>query len=300
VTGADPAASFGLDETTATLFGVVFPPNAVRAVVRPVFPGRGPTLPLYDERIEGGALPTDTEVIVSASRNADFWEYVESAIQAGRIQRAERWSWKLRIQFQHQDGALSNPVVTQEAFEFYRAQGAGGGRGGSTVEERLIALAERLVGAVSAVQVACISSVKEGIAAVTDHAGKAMSAMASAHAEAIKGSSQAHGQAIQGVSQALGQVATQQQQLADISKELLKETQDLKETCITLTAKSAQAQKPPETPRTIMDDLKDAKTLIDGVKSFGNALFPEDDTPAKGGSGKGGGGAAPAPTPAPP
>lgn len=108
-----------------TLFGHEVPGAAVRVEVRPIF-RQGNTLPLYDGTCQD---LTEGDILLAASKNVGFWEYVDAQVRAGRIQtpKDNLWSWQVRVRFFDQAGNASDSLKSENLHEFYRGTWSAGG-----------------------------------------------------------------------------------------------------------------------------------------------------------------------------
>lgn len=242
------------------LLGVPVPDGAVRVVIRPIL-GRGGALPLYESALDG-PLPTETDVIVSASRNAAFWEYIDAQVKAKRI-GADAFSWKLRIAFFNQLH-VENATCTEQAFEFYRSASASraGGRKSTPFKQSMRVL--------KAVQRSCLRSVRR----VAEFSQQAI-------AETAKACAGAQAEASKAAGTALAEASKQTVVVGELAKALLAETGELKEAIFEL--QTERVKTPPPPPKTFTDELKDlhatAKTLMGLADTFAPAPAPAT-TPA--------------------
>jgi|SRR5581483_1836750 len=258
-----------------TLFGVDVPPAAVRVVVRPIL-GRGHAQPLFDGPLDDDAGPlTDTEVMVSASRNGAFWEYLDAQVAGGRIERPDdnQWSWKLRIEFFDQDNVRSNAgaVVTAEAYKFYRAAKKNAADGGGVdarvimLFERGIALLDKGMAVLEAVKVGCMASVDKSVAAISSAHEKSLSALAAAQQETGKASAQA-----------LAEVSKTVSHSAELAKKLQEETGDLKELAFGL----LREKQAPQAQKGLVGEVKELGEVVTVFKGIVNTLGGGAEAPA--------------------
>lgn len=127
------------------LFGIQIPPGAVTVEVRPIF-GKGGTRLLFRGPVEeNGVFVSEADIADRVAKDAGFWEYVDSAVEAGRIPESKGiWAFKLSLQFANQDGSYASDAstgrssyLTGEPVEFWRAKGAKAGGESAVVIELL-------------------------------------------------------------------------------------------------------------------------------------------------------------------
>lgn len=259
------------------LFGVPVPPGAVRVTIRPVL-GRGGAMPLHKQSLDDGPLDED-EIIASASRNAAFWDYIDSRT-AGKDAEAASCSWKLRLQFFDQQQAEES-FTTEQAITFYRSASLPqAGKADDTRGQAWKALRKANRSTQKTLR-ALLKATADGISAVSVAAAKAIE-------ESNKSASAAVAEASKAAGAALAEASKQTTVVSELAKAHLDEASELKEAIFQL--QTERAKVPKEPPKGLVQEVKDVveagRSIMTLVDTIGGGLTtPTPAAPAPGTTG---------------
>lgn len=251
------------------LFGVPVPPGAVRVTIRPVL-GRGGAMPLHKQSLDDGPLDED-EIIASASKNAAFWDYIDSRT-AGKDAEAASCSWKLRLQFFDQQQAEES-FTTEQAITFYRSASLPQvGKADDTRTQAWKTLRSSKRSTDKTLR-RLHKSTADALAGMTAASLKAIEEASKAAAASVAESSKAAGNA-------LAEASKQTTVVSELAKALLAEASELKEGIFELQTERAKA--PKEAPKGIAQEVRDVvdagKSIMTLVETIGGAV--SNPTPA--------------------